>query len=208
MRRARTPEDKERRRQLLLQAALIEFYEKGYSAARMDDIAKRADLTKGTLYLYYESKEVLFKALIQSLVEPTLARVQMITSQSHSLESAMQGMALFMPQVLRESHMPKLMKVLIGDSHTFPRIIHDYRTEVLEHLLGAFAQMLEREMDHGEVIRCDPKLAARLIVAPVVMQGVWQALFAKDPEAQVDIDQLFQLHAHNTLRALRPQQQP
>ncbi len=206
MRRARTPEDKERRRQLLLQAALIEFYEKGYSAARMDDIARRADLTKGTLYLYYDSKEVLFKALIQSLVEPTLARVQMITSQSPSLESALQGMAAFMPQVLRESHMPKLMKVLIGDSHTFPQIIHDYRTEVLEHLLGAFAQMLKREMELGQVIRCDPKLTARLIIAPVVMQGVWQALFAKDPEAQVDIEQLFQLHARNTLCALRPRE--
>lgn len=202
MQRARTPQAKERRKQAVLDAALHEFYERGYSAARMDDIARRAEVTKGTLYLYYDSKETLFRALIQSLVEPNLKRIQVIASQATCLESAMQQLARLMPWILQTSQMPKLMKVLIGDSHTFPEIVRDYREQVIERFLSAISGMLQREIDHGRVRQCDPHLAARLIVAPIVMQGIWQALFGNDPAARVDLEQLFQLHAGNILRAL------
>ncbi len=80
MKRARTPQAKEDRRQALLKAALDEFYEKGLTAARADDIAERAGLSKGTLYVYFKSKEDLFKALIENLTTPKLAMLENIVS--------------------------------------------------------------------------------------------------------------------------------
>ena len=62
MKRARSDEAKDERRAQLLDAALDEFFEKGFSAARMDDIARRAKLSKGTLYLYFDSKKAMFQA--------------------------------------------------------------------------------------------------------------------------------------------------
>ena len=79
MQRARSQTDKDARRQLLLQAALDEFFERGFAAARMEDIARRVDLSKGTVYLYFKSKDDLFRALIEEHALPNLETIEMIT---------------------------------------------------------------------------------------------------------------------------------
>ena len=75
MRRARSEDAKDERRQLLLSAALDEFFERGFSAARIEDIAQRASLSKGTVYLYFDSKEALFLALIEDLATPNIEQI-------------------------------------------------------------------------------------------------------------------------------------
>ena len=76
MQRARTDADKDDRRQALIAAALDEFYERGFAAARMDDIARRAKLSKGALYLYFDSKEALFQAVTESFILPHIEMVE------------------------------------------------------------------------------------------------------------------------------------
>lgn len=127
MKRARSEEAKEKRREKFLNAALDEFYEKGFAAASMDDIAERASLSKGTLYLYFTSKQDLFSALIKKLTQPNLDTINMLATTSPSIEMALQGIAKFVPTVIRQKNLPRLMKVLIGESQTFPEIISSYK---------------------------------------------------------------------------------
>ena len=204
MKRARSDEAKDERRALLLQAALDEFFEKGFSAARMSDIARRANLTKGTLYLYFESKDALFKALIERLAAPNLDHMEMIASSAPTFSDALDRLADFAPFLIRQSDMPRLMKVLIGDSHNFPGIILAYREEVLGRLLDIIARVLEQAKAAGEIDFENAQLTARLVMAPIALSGMWQALFGKDKDAAVDLETLFRMHADNMRRALQP----
>ena len=203
MLRARSEEAKDQRRESLLQAALDEFFERGFAAARMADIAKRAGVSKGALYLYFDSKEAMFKALVGSFVTPNIEKIEQIAEQSPSLETALQGLAAFAPAMIRESDVPRLMKVLIGDSHMFPEIIQAYREELMESVLALLAGVLESAEASGEIRVSNPYLTARLIVAPIVLSAIWQALFGGRPEARVDLDELFRIHAEMILRALK-----
>lgn len=195
MQRARSENDKDARRHLLLEAALDEFFERGFSAARMEDIAGRAGLSKGTLYLYFKSKDDLFRELISELATPNLALIQSMASMAPGFSDAMDRLAVIAPVIIRESKLPKLMKVMIGDSHTFPEIILEYRQTVLDTLLGVFGGLLERAKAAGEIEVEDPQLAARIIIGPVALSGVWQAVFARTDESGVDLDCLFRMHA-------------
>lgn len=202
MKRARSESAKDARRLVLLDAALDAFYERGYSAARMEDIAGRARLSKGTLYLYFESKEDLFRALIDTFAVPNLETIETMMATASSFAAAIDGIAAFAPRLVRESHMPKLMKVLAGESHNFPQLIQGYRTDVLDRVLAAIAGLLERAHDAGEIRVDEPRLTARLVVAPLAMSMLWQAVFGRTEGESVDLESLFRTHALNLRRAL------
>jgi AcrR family transcriptional regulator len=202
--RARSDDDKDTRRQLLLDAALDEFFERGFSAARMEDIARRADLSKGTLYLYFKSKDDLFREIIAHLATPNLELVKGMISAAPGFAEAMDRLASFVPMMIRQSRMPKLMKVMIGDSHNFPNIILDYRRTVLEELIGLFGGLFERANAAGEVEVADPKLAARIVMGPVALSGLWQAVFGRTPDAEIDLESLFRMHADAMKKAFAP----
>jgi AcrR family transcriptional regulator len=202
MRRARTDSAKDKRRQALLKAALDEFFEKGFAATRMDDIAGRAGLSKGTLYLYFGSKEELFQALMETLAFPNLEILERITGQAETMKEALHGIRQFAPFLISQTDMPRLMKVLIGDSQLFPHMVKAYREELIERVLSMIAALLRRANERGEVKITNPELTARLVMAPFVFSAVWQAVFNQQAEAEVDLDQLFAIHEQMMLKAL------
>lgn len=204
MLRARSDEAKDERRQALLTAALDEFFEKGFSATRMDDIARRAKLSKGTLYLYFNSKEAMFRALIETFAMPNLEVIEQITNSAASLREALSNFARFAPVLIRHTEMPRLLKVMAGDSHLFPETVRTLREELVEQVLGLIAGMLRRARDAGEIDIDNPELTARIVMAPVVLSALWQAIFNSRGEAEVDLEQLFQIHESMMLRALDP----
>lgn len=202
MLRARSNAAKDERRQVLLSAALDEFFEKGFAATRMDDVAKRAGLSKGTLYLYFNSKDALFQGLVESLASPNLEIVQQITEQAGSLKDALFGIRQFAPVLIRQTALPRLMKVLIGDSQLFPKMVRAYREELIEQVLSMLASLLRRADQNGEAKVQNPELTARLIMAPIIFSAMWQAVFNQKSEAEVDLDQLFAIHEEMMLKAL------
>ncbi|MFT4767416.1 MAG: AcrR family transcriptional regulator [Glaciecola sp.] len=206
MQRARTKDAKDQRRQVLLQAALEEFFERGFAAARLDDVAQRAQLSKGTIYLYFKSKEALFEALIDSLTSPRIAQFEAIAANAPSIDEALSQIATIAPMIIRQSSLPKLMKVLIGDSHRFPEVLRNYRQNVLDRLLAAITTLLIDAQERGEILVTDPQLTARLVIAPIVFSSMWQALFGHDEEPPIDLDALFEIHRQLILNALRIQE--
>lgn len=202
MRRARTEEAKEDRRSVILSAALDEFFESGFTAAKMDDIARRAGLSKGALYLYFPSKVAVFEALIEAIVGPAVTRIEAAAGSAPSALAGIDAMAALAPMLIRTTNMPRLMKVIVGDCRAFPDVLHRYRIEVLERVLGMIAALLRRGMDAGEIRRADPDLMARLVVAPVALSGIWHVVFNFEGRAEVDLEGLFRLHAETLRRAL------
>ena len=204
MKRARSSDAKDDRRQALLAVALDEFFQKGFAAARMDDIAARANLAKGTLYLYFASKEALFKALIDSLAMPNLDMIEGIAASAPSVVEALNRLATYAPIMVRHSNLPRLMKVMIGDSHNFPDIIADYRTKILDRVLAALTLVLANAKARGEIDVGDPALMARLLIAPMAFSGIWQAVFGKEGGTEIDLEALFQMHVAIMIKALDP----
>lgn len=205
--RARTDEAKDERRTAFLMAAIDEFFEKGFEAARVDDIAKRAGLSKGTLYLYFKSKEDLFQALIDMAAAPKLEEMERIVSTASSALEAISGILKFAPVMVRQSIMPRIIKVLIGDGNRFPAVAHAYRRQIIEHILGLIAGILKRGHDAGEIDVIDPDLTARVVIAPIFMSMIWHILFEQDTldgESNIDLEALFSVHHAMLMRALAP----
>lgn len=202
MSRARTNEAKNECRKAFMNAALDEFFERGFAAARMDDIARRVGLSKGTLYLYFDSKEALFNALVETIAVPNVELIEKFTAAAPSATEGIRSLMAFVPHVIRETPMPRVVKVLIADSGAFPDVVRRYRRQVVDRVLAAIAGLLERGHAAGELIVEDPHLTARLVVAPIILSAIWRVVFETDPKARVDLNALFALHERMLLRAL------
>ncbi len=202
--RARTQQAKESRRKLILEAALDEFYEKGFAASRIEDIASRANLSKASVYLYFPSKEALFHGLVETLAKPKVEELRAIALQSSSLDGLIDNMMGFAPSVIRETRLPKLMKVIAADSQRFPELVQGYREEVIDKIFDVLRAVVERSRESGEIEVEDPELAVRLLVAPVAFSAFWRAVFEAGGESTVDLDSLFRLHALSMKRLLKP----
>ncbi|WP_223787998.1 TetR/AcrR family transcriptional regulator [Marinicella meishanensis] len=200
--RAISDDAKAEKKQRMLDAALDEFYEKGFTAARMDDIAARCGLSKGTLYLYFNSKETLFNGLIETVAKPKQGHIVHMLQAAPSAHLALTALTEFVPQVIAEGRLPKLIKILIGDCKAFPEIIQGYRKKVIEQALAALAELFERSNQSGETRIAQPALFARLVVAPVVLSAIWQAVFAQDGDPPLDLKALFVLHRQMLMNAL------
>lgn len=205
--RARTDQAKDERRTAFLMAAMDEFFDKGFEAARVDDIAKRAGLSKGTLYLYFKSKEELFQGLIDMAAAPKLEEMETIVSTASTASDALAGILKFAPVMVRQSIMPRIIKVLIGDGGRFPDVAHTYRQQVIEQVIGLIAGILKRGQDAGEFDVIDADLTARVVIAPIFMSMIWHILFEQDtPDGEnlVDLEALFSVHHTMLMRALAP----
>ncbi len=202
MQRARTVEAKDDRRQVLLSAALHEFFERGFTAARMDDIAKRAGVSKGALYLYFDSKEALFTSLVETFALPNVERIEATARAAGSARNAIRAVMTLAPVLVRESPVPLIAKILIADAPAFPEVVTTYRKTVIERVLGVFGGILKDAHEAGEIEVDDPDLTARLIVAPIMFSAMWRVVFEHDSEAKLDVAALFALHEKMLMRAL------
>lgn len=209
MKRARTENAKEDRRRQLLAAALDELFEKGFAATRMEDIASRAGFSKGTLYLYFDSKEALFEALIESVALPNLARIEQTVSEIADPREAIRALMSFASGMVLHSDLPRIVKILIADSGSFPEVVQGYRRNVLERLLGGVELLLSKASEDGALAVEHAALSARLLLAPVVFSALWTTVFESLEERSggrgLDVETLLALHAEQQLKAFAPE---
>ncbi len=206
MARARTETAKDQKRLVLLDAAMDEFFERGFAAARMDDIAKRANVSKGTLYLYFKSKEDLFRSLITTFIVPNVERMEAAIHGAPSTRTAIQAIASIAPSIIRETNVPRMMKILVADSVTFPDMLKTYKENVLDRFLSVIAELLRRAKESGEIQIDDPDMTAKLVVAPFVFSAFWHVIFNVNANADGDLDlpALFAAHAALLEKAFLP----
>lgn len=186
---------KEERPQEITEAAFAAFAEKGYAATRVDDVAKRAGVSKGLLYLYFKTKEELFKAVVRSFVVPKIdALVAIIDSSELSSEEFLRGPFLDFVKTLPGSPVSVLIRLMIAEGPKHPDLLQYYWDKVVSRGLAAITELLERGVENGEFQRSIVNDLPHLFVMPVVFSVVFKSLFEKQCpdtdrliETQVDL---------------------
>ncbi|PCJ71923.1 MAG: TetR family transcriptional regulator [Rhodobiaceae bacterium] len=190
----------ERPRQIL-NAAIELFCELGFEAARLEDIADRAGVSKATIYLYFESKEDLFFALIRENVVPM---VDETISQMESFEGPASDFLRFkahtLGHTLAYTNQGAILKLVVAESRRFPEIADYFRTEVPERGIENLAKLIQRGIDDGEFRPCDAKTAAALFMFPLLMNGIW--MNSLGPDTVIDPGLLIEMHCENFIRGL------
>lgn len=188
----------------LTAAALALFVEKGFSATRLEEVAARAGVSKGTLYLYFPSKEELFKAVIREGMLPLLA-------EGEELVARMPGPAseLFRAIVLRwwemvgEGPVGGIPKLIFAESRNFPEVARFYADEVIrrgERLIGA---VLQRGIDSGEFRACNADRLVHIVFSPLIMRVIWMHSLDCCGIGNVPVDVYLREYIELMLRGLR-----
>lgn len=168
------------RRQAILDAALTVFAERGYEAARLDDVAAKAGVAKGTLYLYFADKEALFEDLVRSAVFPVIDRIGAAAAAPGMTAAGFLG--LFFTTFEREvlgTRRKLLLRLIMAEGPRFPRIAEFYYREVVSRGIGMMQAVARRAVETGEFSSDAAARFPQLIVAPLLMAVTWDGLFAK-----------------------------
>ncbi len=162
----------------ILAAALETFVEHGYAATKLEDVAKRAGVTKGTLYIYFESKEALFKAVVRENVVPLLATAEQLAGdRSADPELLLRQLVTAWWEAMGPSGLGGLPKLVISEATNFPELAQFWYDEVVRRGRQIFAEVLRRGMERGVFRTVDVDLAVRMILAPVLMAAIWNHSF-------------------------------
>jgi AcrR family transcriptional regulator len=187
----------------LLEAALDVFAEKGFAAARMEDIAARAGASKGTVYLYFPSKEAVFEALVRSALVPNVERAEaMAAGHDGPVAPLLRRFLAMLAGIVRDPRLVVLPRLVVGELHRFPDLARFYKATVVDRALGLVAAMHRRGVERGEFRPQDSDAVARLVVAPVLLAAIWGAVFAPHDERPFDPTPILDAYADTLLRGL------
>jgi AcrR family transcriptional regulator len=206
---ARDDETRAARLQAILDAALEEFAEHGYAATRLDDVARRAGVAKGTLYLYVPSKQALFEALVHSAIAEPVHRIgaRLLAADGTAAtgsvppEDALRELYGWVRREMLGTRRGEIARLVIAEGRRFPEIAAFYHREVIGRALGLVRRIAaraaaERGLRTEELVRF-PQLAA----APVLVALVWSGLFERlEP---LDVEAMFEAHLAMLGRAMR-----
>jgi AcrR family transcriptional regulator len=190
----------------ILKAALTEFGESGLAGARLDDIAKRAGLSKGTIYLYFPNKEELFREVVRHTVVSQIEESERQFGEVST--SATDALTVFMRtfwRFIRSSQFAPLFRLIHAEIHNHPDLAKFYAEEVVTRRHRLIASIIARGVETGEFRDVDPSTAARMLTAPFVMHGLWCthrecfSSVATETDDEV-LDGLMQFYLH----AIRP----
>jgi AcrR family transcriptional regulator len=193
---------KEDRPAEITQAAMETFAEKGYAATRVEDVARRAGVSKGLLYLYFRTKEELFKAVVRSFVSPRLdALSDRIASTDLSAEAFLRGPFLEFAKTLPTSPAKSLVRLMVAEGSRHPDLVRWYWENVVSRGVAAIRAVIERGVRAGEFRASVLDDFPHLLVAPVVLSILWKQLF--EPHSALDTDALLEAHVDLVIEAIR-----
>ncbi len=175
------------RREAILSAALDEFSTKGFAAARLDDVARRAGTAKGTIYLYLHDKEALFQELVRSMLTPVVGSIEAMQDADVPMRVlADQLIDLFVDEIF-ETRRRDVIRLMIAEGRRFPKLAEFYYREVLSRILAAMRVLLLRK-GAPETLAKFPQLLA----APGLVAIIWSGLF--DKYEPLDIRAMMRAH--------------
>jgi AcrR family transcriptional regulator len=193
---ARWRRRKEERPGEILAAALDCFAERGYAATRLDDVAARAGVTKGTLYLYFANKEELFKSVVRHEIVTAIARAEAMVAQSDAAASVLLERFLGMwPGLSAASRTGAIPKLILGEAGNFPELARFYLDEVVRRGKRLVAGILQRGVARGEFrAGLDVDHAVFCVIAPVLLAMVWKHSLGPHDDRPLDAAALCRTH--------------
>jgi AcrR family transcriptional regulator len=166
------------RRDAILAAALDEFSIRGFEAARLDDVARRAGVAKGTIYLYFRDKESLFQELIRTMLTPVVGTIEAMGEANLPLAELSDRIVDLFVREVYETRRKDVIRLMISEGRRFPKLAEFYYREVLARIITAVRSLLRRAAARGEV----PEGLAdfpQIIAAPGLVAIIWNGLFER-----------------------------
>ena len=188
----RRAEKSAQRRAAILDAALDEFSARGFAATRLDDVAARAGVAKGTIYLHFADKEALFQELVRTMIGPIVSGLEQTLPQHVPVRTVLEGMIGTFVRDVYGTRRREVARLVITEGARFPAIAEFYYREIIERATGAMRRLIERGIANGEIDHATLVKFPQLVVAPAVVALVWSGLF--DRFAPLDVAGLMRAH--------------
>ena len=183
-------------------AAAVLFAEKGYAATRVDDVARRAGVSKGLMYLYFKTKEELFKSVIRSFIEPRIEALRERIEESElSAEQFLRGPFLEFIRSLPNSPATVIVKLMVTEGPKHPDLVEYYWQNVVSEGLDTLRLLLQRGVDSGEFRPSALQSFPHLMVAPVLFSVIYTNVFGAHDT--LDTDRMFETHVNVLLESLK-----
>ncbi|MEZ5829344.1 MAG: TetR/AcrR family transcriptional regulator [Hyphomicrobiales bacterium] len=198
----RRRERKENRSEEIVEAAFEEFVTHGYAGTRLEDVAGRAKVSKGLPYLYFKTKEELFKAVIRSVISPVFdAMRERMLNTDMSSEDFLRGPFLSFLQELVKSRRILIARLLIAEGPKHPELTTFYYEQVIAKGRETLQAFIDRGIERGEFKPTALRDFPQLLIAPALMSVIWRTLFEKN--LKLDTDAMLQTHIDLVLDAIR-----
>lgn len=177
------------RREAIMAAALDEFSAQGFAAARLDDVAKRAGVAKGTIYLHFKDKEMLFQELIRSALSPFIQTIEAAPAANLPFRTVAEALVGNFVREVLSTKRKHIIRLVISEGRRFPKLSEFYFREVVSRSMKAMRQLVKIGISRGELKHDALEKFPQLIIAPALVAIVWDDLFERfehlDPEAML-----------------------
>ena len=194
-----TPEPKWRRRadarpDEVLDAALDLFIDHGFAATRVEDIAKRAGLSKGAIYRYFSGKEAIMEALVRRSLVPIAVDAQAIGDQAGDARALITQLITQIGRRMSDRRLASIPRLILAEAGNFPGLAQMYRREVVDRGLAAMEALLKRGIASGQFRPVDAHLTVRNIMGPILAHLLLSQIFAIDADLEADPDRFIDNH--------------
>ena len=164
----------------ILSAALDEFSARGFAATRLEDIAKRAGVGKGTIYLHFADKETLFEDIVRTMVVPVVATVESLPPVDLPIRVVLENLVDLFVREVYETRRRDVLRLVLAEVPRFPALADFYYKAVIERAMGALHGIIGRAVAKGELPDDTLQRFPQLIIAPGMLAIVWNALFERN----------------------------
>ena len=181
------------RRGAIIEAAMDEFIARGFAATRLDDVARRAGVAKGTIYLHFKDKESMFEELIRTAIVPMITRLWGTPPQpGASVRDMVEGFAKTFIEEVATTRRGDLVRLIVAEGPRFPAVADFYYREVVSRGLAGMRALIELGIARGEIKQKNLARFPQIMVAPALIAVIWQSLFSR--HAPLDALEMFRVH--------------
>jgi len=191
----------------IVAAALTVFAEKGFAGAKMDEIAARAGLSKGAVYLYFPTKEDVFRAVVEQAVAPNIdALGQALLAIDMPFPDRVRTLLPRFGEIVTAKPLGAVAKMVLGESRNFPELAKVWHDNVVARGISLICQIVEQAQEKGEVRTGDPRIHAFSIMGPMMVGALWRETFTPVGGAEIDLVAVATQHAETVLEGLVPRE--
>jgi AcrR family transcriptional regulator len=180
------------RREAIIAAGLDEFIARGFAATRLDDVAKRAGVAKGTIYLHFEDKEALFQELVRTALVPLINRLATPPVAGGTARAMIENFAETFARDVVATRRGDILRLLIAEGARFPSLADFYYREVVSRGMAGMRALIEYGIARGEIRDTELAQFPQLIAAPAIIAVIWQGLFGR--HAPLDATAMLRVH--------------
>ncbi len=184
-------EKSEARRQAIVAAALAEFCARGFAATRLDDVARRAGVAKGTIYLHFRDKEALFREIVGTMLVPLVAVLEAPPPDIPIRAVVERFIDLFVREIYATERR-NVLRLVMTEGPRFPELAEFYYRNVVERAIAAMRMLLRRAHERGELVDDTLVRFPQLIIAPGMVAIIWSGLF--DRFEPLDVAAMMRAH--------------